>query len=74
MWWKGLNSVKTGSKWAKTTCLSIPNGLVSVVEKRVFNPFWTLFCPKSTHFQGILGFSMSQNPSPRPQNGLKPIV
>ena len=25
MWWKGLNSVKTGLKRAKKTCLSIPN-------------------------------------------------
>ena len=128
MWWKGLNSVKTGSKWAKTTCFSIPNGPGSLLEKRVFDPFlthfwsqngpfsrhfgifygpkhvntgskWakntclsipngpgsllkkhvfdpflTIFCPKTTHFQGILGFSMAQYASPRAQNGLKTLV
>ena len=54
MWWKGLNSVKTGSKRAKNTCLSIPNGLGSLLEKRVFDPFLTHFWsqngPFSRHF------------------------
>ena len=54
MWWKGLNSVKTGSKWAKNTCLSIPNGPGSFLEKRGFDPFLTLFWsqngPFPTHF------------------------
>ena len=54
MWRKGLNSVKTGSKWAKNTCLSIPNGLGSLLEKRVFDPFLTRFWsengPLSMHF------------------------
>ena len=54
MWRKGLNSVKTGSKWAKNTCLSIPNGPGSLLEKRVFDPFLTLFWsqngPFSRHF------------------------
>ena len=54
MWWKGLNSVKTGSKPAKNTCLSIPNGLGSLLEKRVFDPFLTHFWsqngPFSRHF------------------------
>ena len=53
-WWKGLNSVKTGSKWAKNTCLSIPNGPSSLLEKHVFDPFLTLFWsqhhPFSRHF------------------------
>ena len=57
MCWKGLNSVKTGSKWAQNTCLSIPNGPGSLLEKRVFDPFFTQFCsqngPFSRHF-GIL--------------------
>ena len=38
MWWKGLNLVKTGSKRAKNTCLSIPNSPGSLLEKRVFDP------------------------------------
>ena len=54
MWWKGLNSVKTGSKRAKNTCLSIPNGPGSLLEKRVFDPFFDPFLvpkwPFSRHF------------------------
>ena len=54
MWWKGLTSVKTGSKWAKNTCLSIPNGPGSLLEKRAFDPFLTHFWsqngPFSRHF------------------------
>ena len=50
----GLNSVKTGSKRAKNTCLSIPNGPGSVLEKRAFDPFLTHFWsqngPFSRHF------------------------
>ena len=52
MWWKGLNSVKTGSKRAKNTCLSIPNGPGSLLEKRGFDPFLTHFLvPKQPHFK-----------------------
>ena len=54
MWWKGLNSVKTGSKRAKNTYLSIPNGPGSLLEKRVFDPFfahfWSQNGPFSRHF------------------------
>ena len=54
MWWKGLNWVKTGSKRAKNTCLSIPNGPGSLLEKCVFDPFLTPFWsqngPLSRHF------------------------
>ena len=28
-----------GSKWAQTTCLSIPNGLGSLLETHIFDPF-----------------------------------
>ena len=53
-WWKGLNSIKTGSKWAQNTCLSIPNGLGLLLEKRGFDPFLTHFWsqngPLSRHF------------------------
>ena len=46
--------VTTGSKWAKNTCLSIPNDPGSRFEKRVFDPFWTHFWsqngPFSRHF------------------------
>ena len=55
MWWKGLNSVKTGSKWAKNTCLSIPNGPGSLLEKRVFDPFLTHFWSQNGPFSRHLG-------------------
>ena len=49
--------VATGSKWAKTTCLSIINGPGSFLEKRVFDPFlthcWSQNGPFSRHF-GII--------------------
>ena len=66
--------VTTGSKRAKSTCLSIPHGPQSLLEKCLFHPFLTHFGPKLAPFQGILGFSMGQNASPRAQNGLKTSV
>ena len=43
-----------GSKWARNTCLSIPNGPGSLLEKCVFDPFLTHFWsqngPFSRHF------------------------
>ena len=39
MWWKGLNCIKKGSKCAENTCLTIPNGPRSVVEKRILTQF-----------------------------------
>ena len=36
--------------------------------------FGLIFGPKTAHFQGILGFSMAQNASPRTQNRLKTLV
>ena len=43
-----------GSKWAKNTCPSIPNGPGSLLEKCVFDPFLTHFWsqngPFSRHF------------------------
>ena len=50
----GPKRVTTGSKWAKNTCLSIPNGLGSLLEKRVFDPLLTHLLsqngPFSRHF------------------------
>ena len=50
----GPKHVTTGSKWAKNTCPSIPNGPASLLEKGVFDPFWTHFWsqngPFSRHF------------------------
>ena len=39
----GPKRITTGSKWAKNTCLSIPNGPGSLLEKCVFDPFFTHF-------------------------------
>ena len=54
MWRKGLNWVKLSSKWAKNICLSIPNGLGSLLENPVFDAFLTHSCsqngPFSRHF------------------------
>ena len=55
MWCKGLNSVKTGSKRAKNTCLIIPNGLRSLLEKRVFDPFLTHYLSQNGTFLRIFG-------------------
>ena len=56
MWRKGLNSVKTGSKWAKNTCFSIPNGPGSLLQKRVFDPFFTHFWFQNGPFSRHFGF------------------
>ena len=71
----GAKRVISGSKWAKNTCLSIPNGPGSLLEKNAFlTHFGPIFGLDTAHFQGILGFSMGQNTSPRAQNGLKTLV
>ena len=71
-WWKGLNSIKTGSKWAKTTCLTIPNGPESLLEKCVFDPFLTHFWsqndPFSRHFGIFRGPKRATTGSKRPKN------
>jgi len=38
----GEKEVKTSSKWAHFTGLRIPNGPRSLLEKRGFDPFFTL--------------------------------
>ena len=72
MWWKGLNSVKTGSKRAKNTCLSIPNGPGSLLEKHVFDPFLTLFWSQNGPFSRHFGSFQEPKPvatgSKRPKN------
>ena len=47
--------VATGSKWAKTTCLSIINGPGSLLEKRVFDPFLTHFWSQNGSFSRHFG-------------------
>ena len=54
-WWKWLNCIKTGSKWAQNTCLSLPNALGSLLEKRVFDPFLTHFWSQSSRISRLFG-------------------
>ena len=51
----GPKRVTTCSKWAKNTCLSIPNGPTSLVEKRVFDPFFTHFWSENSPFSRHFG-------------------
>ena len=44
-----------GSKWAKNTCLSIPNGPGSLLEKHVFDPFLTHFWSQNDQFSRHFG-------------------
>ena len=62
MWWKWLNSVKTGSKRAKNTCLCIPNGPGSFLEKRVFDPFLTHFWSQNGPFSRHFGIFHAPKP------------
>ena len=61
-----------GSKWAKTTCLSIPNGPGSLLEKRVFDLFlphiWSQNGPFSRHFGIFHGPKRVTTGSKRAQN------
>ena len=70
----GSQCVTTGSKWAKTTCWSIPSGPASLLGKCVLTHFQPIFGPTTAQFQAILAFSKAQNVSPRAQNGLKTLV
>ena len=70
----GPKRINTGSKWAKNTCLSIPSGPRSLLQRCIFDPFWPIFGPKKAHFEGILGFWIRRNASTRAQNGSKTLV
>ena len=43
-----------GSKSAKITCISNASGSASLLEKYVFEPFWTLFRSQNSAFQNSL--------------------
>ena len=68
----GPKRVTTGSKWAETTCLSIPNGQGSLLEKCVCDPFWTHFWsqngPFSRHFGIFRGPKRPTTGSKRAKN------
>ena len=63
-WRKGLNSVKTGSKWAQNTCSCTPNGPGSLLEKHIFDPFWTHFCSQNGPFSRHFGIFHGPKPVP----------
>ena len=60
----GPKRVPMGSKWAKTTCLSIPKGSGSLFEKRVFDLF---LVPKRPIFKAFWDFPWAK----RRHHGLK---
>ena len=74
MWGKGLKSIKRGSKWAQNTCSCTPNGRGSLLEKRVFDSFFTHFCSQNGPFSRHFGIFQGQNLSQWAQNGLKTLV
>ena len=51
----GPKLLTMGSKWAHFTCLCAPNGLVIILEKRVFNPFLTYFWSPKSPFSRLFG-------------------
>ena len=73
---KGLNLIKTGSKWAQNTCLCTlgPQWSKITFGKRGFDPFFTHFCSQNGPFSRNFGISMGQNSSKWAQNGLKTLV
>ena len=68
----GPKRAPTGSKWAKTTCLSITNGPRSLLEKCGFDPFLTHFMsqngPFSRPFGIFRGPKHATTGSKRPKN------
>ena len=51
----GPKCVTMGSKWAKNTCVSIPNGPGSLLEKCVINQFLTHFWSQNSPFSWHFG-------------------
>ena len=68
----GPKRVTTGSKRAQNTCLGIPNGAGSLLEKRVFDPFLPQFLsqngPFSRHFGVFHGPKRATTGSKRAKN------
>ena len=68
----GPKHVTMGSKRARNTCLSIPNGAGSLLEKRVFDPFLPQFLsqngPFSRHFGIFHGLKRAPTGSKRAKN------
>ena len=58
----GPKPVQMGSKWAKNTCPSIPDGPVSLLEKCLFDPFLTHFCSQNDPFSRHFGIFHEPKP------------
>ena len=54
---EGPKWLKTGSKWARFSCLCTPNAPGSLLEKRIFDPFLTHLCPQNSPFSRHFGTS-----------------
>ena len=69
---RGSKCVTTGLKCTKNICLSIQNGAGSLLEKRVFDTFWTHFRsqngPFLRHFGIFYGPKRVTTGSKRPKN------
>ena len=78
----GPKHVTMGSKWAKNTCLSIPTGLGTILEKSIFFAPGTVVdpplaptvrrlgcppAPPSDHWYGGLGMSLGDSEAWKPQ-------
>ena len=78
----GPKRITSGSKWAKNTCLSIPNGPGSTLKKIIFFASGTLMdpplapavrrpgsprAPPSDHWYGGLGVSLGNSEAWKPQ-------
>ena len=70
----GPKHVTTGSKQAKNTCLSIPNGSVSLLEKHFLTHFWSQNGPFLRHFGIFYGPKCVTTGSKRAKNSCLSIL
>ena len=71
----GLVRGQNAPKWAQNGLICEPQMVYDEVWKNAFlTHFSPVFGPKTTHLQGILGFSEDQNGPPQAQNGPETLV
>ena len=74
-WRKVLNSIKMGSKCANFICLRTPKGPGSLLEKHVFDPFFTHFwSQKRPLFKGHWDFPWAKTRNQGLKNRPKTLV
>ena len=72
---RGPKRVTTGSSWAENTCLSIPNGLGSLLEKCVLDPFFDpFFDPKWPVFKAVWVFHGPKHGTTSSKMGYKHLL